>query len=209
MLVNAAVNTDAGDGLGPLAQVGLLSPGVVLTVALAGLFLVLVAGILGLLAVRWVRRSRLWSSGVLALRSETGTGTGSELAALRLQLNRAIDATDAALAAARTSDRFTGELSASAVTLTQTARAVDRQLRTAQRDPDPGTKAAALAALRRQVSSWCAPRPPSGRDSPGPTRRQRPASSSGSRPGDPFEATRPHRTRARQRRRTPSESRAS
>lgn len=149
--MNAVVNTDAGDGLGPLAQVGLLSPGVVLTVALAGLFLVLVAGILGLLAVRRVRRSRFWSSGVLALRSETGTGTGSELAALRLQLNRAIDATAAALAAARTSDTLTVEFSATAATLTQTAQAVDRQLRTARRDPDPATKAAALAALRPQV----------------------------------------------------------
>lgn len=141
---------------------GLLDAGLLILVLVPTAFL-LVAGLGIWLLVHRVRRSGVLrrlqdrafgivEDGGLRARARAGDGLSRELAHQRLRLRAALNSTAHAVAEART-HRPVGELPDILVTLTEAGRVLDGQLRTAEREPDPGARRTMSDALNGQLET--------------------------------------------------------
>jgi hypothetical protein len=111
------------------------------------LVLLATVGLTGWWVVRKIRRSRALRRGVLTVRSVAGDAQGRRIARQRLSVQRATEATDRALAAARAQGRPVGELPAVAARLAAAAVEIDDQLHLAEREPDVGLRRSLAAGL--------------------------------------------------------------
>lgn len=125
-----------------VGQVLLVTLGIVGVVSLAALVGVIVL-------VRRVRRSRRVRRAVLVARSVGGPA--ARVTRLRLDLDRAVRATTAALAAAQGEHRPVGDLPHVVAQLSTEAAALDARLRDAAAEPDPRVRQELTAELQRAV----------------------------------------------------------
>jgi hypothetical protein len=155
-----------GDGGGSIDLTPLLrwlvSPSGLVVVAVAGLLLIAVLMVFGLLARRAIRR-RLPAGRQLVDRAVTGwraqalpAGPRRRLAGLRVQLEDGLEMTSRQAEEMRTTPAPLGMLPELAGRLATTGRSLDEHLRGLEREPDEARLAAALPAAEQQVSQWCA-----------------------------------------------------
>lgn len=87
----------------------------------------------------------------LKVRAQSGTGPGRELAALRVKLLEALEATERSLDAAVGARQHTGNLPQILATLKNAGSVVERQLAVAAKDPDPAIQKVYAQSLGVQV----------------------------------------------------------
>ncbi len=151
MPVSAAVTlADGGGGFDwtPLVTAGLVF------VALVVLLMVLMVGTAVtavVVGIRRIRRSPTLTTGALAIRAAARQGSSREIARMRLRVRQAMSSTERSLAAARAAHEPVGELPAIVASLRHAGKALDRQLRLAQSDPDPAVQHTIATALAPQV----------------------------------------------------------